>query len=271
MSPTGQARQAMALSAAVVALLVAGSARSQQAPDVDRALKASQAVIGTRIGAYALRDRLHRTVELSSYRGRPLLVSFVYTSCSQVCPTTTQFVAKSVRAARSALGPDSFNIVTIGFNQPFDSPDAMAAFARQNGISESNWEFLSPDAKAMEALARDFGFTYYATPKGFDHITQLTVLDAQGTVYRQIYGESFDLPMLIGPLKELLSGQAVSSGGLEGLWTKVKLFCTVYDPGTGAYRANYSLFVEIFTGASVLIGIAWFLIREHRKARQQGG
>jgi protein SCO1 len=254
--------------AAVALLAVAGAAQSQEAPDVDRALKVSQAVIGKPVGAYTLRDRLHRTVELASYRGKPLLVSFVYTSCSQVCPTTTQFLAKAVRSARSALGPDAFNIITIGFNQPFDSPDSMAAFARQNGISESNWEFLSPDFKAVEALARDFGFTYYATPKGFDHITQVTVVDAQGTVYRQIYGESFDLPMLIGPLKELLSGQAVSAGNLEGLWTKVKLFCTVYDPGTGGYRVNYSLFVEIFTGASVLIGIAWFLIREGRKARR---
>lgn len=256
---------------ALGALLCAASATStaQESPDYDRALRLSQDAIDKPIGEYTLQDRLRREVKLSSYLGKPLVVSFVYTSCSQACPATTQFLARSVKAARQALGADTFNVVTIGFNQPFDSPEAMAAYARQNGISDPNWEFLSPDRKVVEALTRDFGFTYYATPKGFDHIAQFTVVDPKGTVYRQIYGESFDLPMLVGPLKELLSGQATRSGGLQSVWTKVKLFCTVYDPGTGGYRVNYSLFVEIFAGASVLIGVAWFLIRERRKAKQQ--
>ena len=259
--------------AALAALLVAASAMNvstaQESLNFDRALKVSQDAISKPVGEYALQDRLRREVRLSSYLGKPLVVSFVYTSCSQACPTTTQFLAKSVKAARQALGADTFNVVTVGFNQPFDSPEAMAAFARQNGISDPNWEFLSPDRKIVDALTRDFGFTYYATPKGFDHIAQLTIVDPKGTVYRQIYGESFELPMLVGPLKELLSGQATRSGGLEAVWTKVKLFCTVYDPGTGGYRISYSLFVEIFTGASVLLGVAWFLIRERRKAKQQ--
>lgn len=260
-----------ALAASVfLATLCGTQAAAQQAPDFDRALQLSQSVIGKPVGDYVLLDRLRREVKLSDYRGKPLMVGFVYTSCSQVCPTTTQFIAKSVKEARKALGPGSFAVVTIGFNQPFDSPDAMAAFARQNGISEPGWEFLSPDMTVVDALTRDFGFTYYATPKGFDHIAQLTVVDGQGTIYRQIYGDTFELPMLVGPLKELLSGQATRAGGVDSLWLKVKLFCTVYDPGSGGYRLNYSLFIEIFAGASVLIAIGWYYIRERRRARQQG-
>jgi len=233
-------------------------------PDYDKALAVSQAVVGRRVGDHALIDQLHRKVALSDYRGKPLLVSFVYTGCAQACPVTTQFLAKAVKEARAALGPDRFNVATIGFNQPFDTPEAMAAFARQNGIRDASWSFMSADAKTVEALARDFGFTWYATPKGFDHVTQLSIVDAQGAIYRQVYGESFDLPRVVGPLKELLSGQA-GGAGIAGVWDKVKLFCTVYDPITGGYRANYSLFVEIFAGASVLVGIAWFVLREHRR------
>ena len=272
MSRIGRARRAVVL-AAVAGLGLAGvhaRTHAQEKPDFDRALALSQAVIDRPVGDYTLLDRMRRPVKLSSFRGKPLVVSFIYTSCSQVCPVTTQFLAKSVRAARNAVGKEAFNVLTVGFNQPFDSPEAMSAFARQNGISEPGWEFLSPDANTVATLTRDFGFTWYATPKGFDHVTQLTLVDAEGRVYRQIYGETFDLAMLVGPLKELLSGQATRAGGLEGLWTKVKLFCTVYDPGTGGYRVSYSLFVELFAGATVIIGIAWFLIRERRRARQQG-
>ncbi|MGB7543473.1 MAG: SCO family protein [Burkholderiales bacterium] len=261
-----------AVLAACGMLLAAGAAAhvepspATSAPDYDKALAVSQAAVGRQIGGYQLVDQNRRSIALTDYRGKPLVVSFVYTACSQACPVATQFLAKAVKEARAALGPDKFNVITIGFNQPLDSPEAMAAFARQNGIRDPNWGFLSADAATMQAITRAFGFTWYATPKGFDHISQVTIVDAGGVVYRQVYGDAFELRMLVEPLKQLLSGQA-GGAGFAGVWDKVKLFCTVYDPGTGGYRVNYSLFVEIFTGATVLVGIAWFLIRERRRLR----
>ena len=254
----------------LAATLACGTVAAQEGsvPDAERAVRTSQAVIGKPVGEHMFLDRLHRTVRLADYRGKPLVVSFIYTACFQVCPTTTQFLARSVDAARRALGQDSFQVVSIGFNQPFDDSEAMAAFARKAGVNDPHWEFLSPDAQAVAPLARAFGFTYYATPKGFDHLTQLSVIDAEGVIYRQIYGETFELPMLVGPLKELLSGQASRETSVAAVWTKVKLFCTVYDPAAGRYRLNYSLFVEIFAGASILIGVAWFLIQQSRHPPQ---
>ena len=262
-------RRAFAVCGALC-LLAAGAAAlgapAPGAPDYGKALAASQAAVGRQIGEYALLDQNRRRIALTDYRGKPLVVSFVYTACSQACPVATQFLAKTVKEARAALGPDKFNVVSIGFNQPFDSPEAMGAFARQNGIRDPGWGFLSADAATMQAITRAFGFTWYATPKGFDHISQVTIVDAGGAVYRQVYGDAFELRMLVEPLRQALSGQA-DSAGFAGVWDKVKLFCTVYDPGSGGYRANYSLFIEIFAGASVLAGIAWFLLRERRRSR----
>lgn len=243
-------------------------AEQDRAPDYRRALELSQAAIGRAVGDYALRDSNGQPVRLSDYRGQPVLVSFVYTGCFEVCPTTTRFLAQAVRIAREALGADRFRVVSIGFNQPFDDPQAMAAFARQGGIADPRWSFLSPDPAQVAAMTADFGFSYEATPKGFDHVVQLSIVDAQGVVYRQVYGDSFDLPMLVQPLKELLSGQASQSPSLAKVWEKVKLYCTVYDPFTGGYRVNYSLFVEIFAGLSTLVGIAWLVLREWRRPRR---
>jgi len=264
---------AIARAALVAAALIAWPARAQE-PDYKAALAKSQAVIGKPVRDYTLRDREHRAVRLSDYRGKPLLVNFVYTGCFQVCPTTVQFLQRAVREARTALGADAFRVVTIGFNQPFDDPEAMAAFARKNGLREPDWEFLSPAKDDVEALLADFGLTVTPSAKGFDHIEQVTVVDANGVVFRQIYGETFELPMLVGPLKELMGGAspaaATLDASLDNLWLKVKLFCTVYDPATGGYRVNYSLFIEIFAGASVLLAILWFVWREDR-VRRRGG
>ena len=51
------------------------------------AIQVSQGVVGNTLGAYTLTDTAGRRVPLSSYRGKPLLVNFIYTGCFQVCPT----------------------------------------------------------------------------------------------------------------------------------------------------------------------------------------
>lgn len=267
MTPRGRIfRLSFVLSLAALSLSLAAPPSRSEPPDFDRAQRVSREAIGHSLGDYVLKDRSRREVRFSDYRGKPLVVNFVYTGCFQACPTATRFLSKSVASARSALGADEFNVLTIGFNQPFDNPEAMAAFARQNAIADPRWEFLSADEKTMDEVTRDFGFTYYRTPKGFDHLMQVTIVDGEGAIYRQIYGDTFDLPMLVGPLKELLSGQAVRSGGFDGLWQKVKLFCTVYDPYGDGYRANYSLFIELFAGLTFIVSVLWWLIRERRGA-----
>ena len=96
--------------------------------DEQEALRASQAVIGRSVADHTLLDRDGRPLRLSSYRGKPLLVSFIYTGCFQVCPTQTRALHEAVKGLDAALGPQQYNVVSIGFNQPFDSPTAMRAF-----------------------------------------------------------------------------------------------------------------------------------------------
>ena len=198
---------------------------------------------------------------------RQLLVSFVYTGCTQVCPATTQFLGRAVVEAQRALGRDAFNVVTVGFNLPFDSPTAMSEFRKRQGVDLPHWEFLAADAQAVDGLARDVGFVWVPTGAGFDHLTQVTIVDPAGVVFRQVYGESFELPMLIGPLKELTTGAPAPVQNLSGLLERVRILCTVYDPRAGKYRLNYGLFIELFAGLSVLGAIAFYLAREWRRQR----
>jgi len=241
----------------------AGAALDQQ-----EALRVSQAAIGRTPRDYAFTDRSGRALRLSQLRGKPLLVSFVYTGCFQVCPVTTKFLAEAVTKAQGALGSDSFNILTIGFNQPFDSPDAMREFAVKQGALRPNWEFASPAPQDVKSLTEDFGFVYAASAGGFDHLTQVTVLDAQGRIAAQIYGETFELQMLVEPMKTLLAGESVPVRGVSGWIEQVRILCTVYDPASGRYRLNYSLFIEIGAGLSVIGSVVYYLLAERRRRRK---
>ena len=235
--------------------------------NADAALKTSQAAIGTAVGNYTLLNVDGEPVKLSSFRGKPLVINFIYTGCFQVCPTTTRTLKRAVQAAQGALGAESFHAVSVGFNQPLDSPEAMRAFAHQQGGVLPGWDFLSADPHTLEALTHDVGFSFAPSPRGFDHLIQITVVDARGSVYRQIYGEDFALPQLIQPLKELITGASRQQETLSGFFDRVRILCTVYDPASGTYRFKYSVLFELAGGLIGLSLTAWFFLRELRRSR----
>lgn len=243
----------------------------QAAPGVsasaEEALKRSRASEGRVLGEHRLTDQDGKPVALSAYRGKPLVISMVYTACDHTCPVTTQTVAKAVAAARKALGSDSFQVVTIGFDTLRDTPDALRVYARQQGISLEGWSFLAGSAEPMERLAADLGFTWFVTSRGFDHIAQTTVIDGEGRIYRQVYGENFEIPLLVEPLKDVVLGRTAALNSIESIGNRIRFFCTVYDPSSDAYRFDYGIFLSIGSGLLAVLTIIWWMVRLWRDQR----
>jgi protein SCO1 len=253
-------------------LLLPAWAAAQESPALDRgdAFNASQAVLGRTPADHALLDREGRPVRLSSLLGKPALVSFIYTGCFQVCPASTRALDEAVGALQTRFGAGAFRVASIGFNQPDDSPQAMKAFAAQHRIARDNWDFLSAPAPVVPALTRDFGFRYAATPAGFDHVLQVTLLDAEGRIVRQVYGERPAAEELGESMQRLLAGQPVEPAGvLAQLVERVRILCTVYDPETGSYRVDYSLAWEIAGGLTFILSLALYMLNEWRVRRME--
>jgi protein SCO1/2 len=232
--------------------------------DPRRALAFSEQAVGRTIGDYQLTDASGARFALRGLRGRPLVVSLVYTSCSSVCPPTTQHLIAAVSEASRTFGPDAFNVLTVGFDARSDTPARMSQFASAQGIRFRNWRVASADAATIGALLRDLGFSYAAVAGGFDHVTQTTLVDGEGRVYRQVYGDDFPLRMLLEPLKDVVAGTS-RAPVLLGVIERVKFICTVFDPGTGRYRADYGL---VFGGTVAALSLAVFgglIFREWRR------
>lgn len=248
-------------------------AAAEPAPglDPDAALKASQAAIGRQLADYAFLDRQGRQVRLADYRGKPMLVSFVYTGCTSACPPTTKLLAQAIRKARGVVGSDSFRVLTIGFNLPQDSPESMRDFARRFGIDAPNWEFLTPHEAQLQGLTADFGFSYERTSWGFDHVTQVTVVNQEGKVYRQVYGDAFPIWLLVDPLKELIEGKPVPTRSLNDFIERVRILCTVYDPRTNTYRFKTTIIGEVVSFVAITIALGWFVWFERRRRRKARG
>ncbi len=254
---------------AVLAMIALASPATSATDAADRSkvlFDRSQAAIGTSLPDVAFRDTEGKTVRLSDYRGRPLLVTMIYTGCTNVCPTLIENMIPAVEAANAALGPESFSVVTIGFDLQQDTPDRLRSFARARGAKLPNWTFLAADQAALDELAAAVGFGFFSRPGGFDHFAQVSLVDREGRLQGQVYGSVFETPVIVDPLKALVFNRAAPISSFDRLVDRIKFFCTTYDPNTGRYYFNYSLFMGIGIGLMCFALVGTMLVREWRRA-----
>jgi len=235
------------------------------------ALAISQAAIGKTVGHYQFTSASGEVFSSKKFLGKPLIISLIYTSCYHICPTTTKNLDRVVQKAKDVLGEESFNVVTIGFDTHRDTPTAMGQFAELHSSVASNWFFLATDSATIKAFTRDLGFIYTPSPHGFDHLIQASILDKNGVVYRQVYGMQPQTPHFVEPIKELVFGEPEDKSLFSVFTSKIKLFCTVYDPRQDRYYFNYSIFVGAFVGLIMFGFFGRVFVREWQNSSKPKG
>lgn len=257
--------RAACAASALTLLQAAVSAAAAPALDPAVAIAKSTQALGRTVGDHSLTDSRGTPFSLAEYRGIPLVISLVYSSCSSVCPPTTQHTIDAVTEAGRVFGFDRFAVLTVGFDARNDTVPRMAQFASQQGIKLPNWRVASGDPATIDALLGDIGFSYRAAAGGFDHPTQTTIVDRNGKVYRHVYGEAFPLRMFMEPMKDVIYGTSTPFT-LTGIVDRIKFICTSYDPGAGRYRIDYGLVFGSVLAAISLLVMLGMLLREWRRA-----
>jgi protein SCO1/2 len=254
-----------AWAASALACFLAAPAPAAPTLDPAAVIAKSTQALGRTVGNQSLTDSGGAPFSLADYRGKPLVISLVYSSCSSVCPPTTQHTIDAVTEAGRVFGLDRFAVLTIGFDARNDTVPRMAQFASRQGIKLANWRVASGDAVTVAALLNDLGFSYRAVAGGFDHPTQTTILDRDGKVYRHVYGEAFPLRMFMEPMKDVVYGTSTTFS-FTGIVDRIKFICTAYDPGAGRYRIDYGLVFGSVLAAFSLLVMGGLLLREWLRA-----
>jgi protein SCO1/2 len=254
------------LGLAVVGALASAAWAGPDRIDPRRAMERSEAAIGRILGNYHLVDSTGAALPLTSLRGKPLVISLVYTSCGSVCPPTTQHLIDAIRQAAKLIAPDRFVVLTVGFDARNDTPARLTQFANIQGVRFPNWRLASGDPATIEALLRDLGFSYTAVAGGFDHVTQTTIVDRNGIIMRHVYGDDFPIQMFMEPLKDAVYG-TTTVFDLGGLIDRVKFICTTFDPGAGRYRIDYGLAFGSVIAALSLLAMGGLILREWNRTR----
>lgn len=179
---------------ASLAICVAGGALLWRGTDGFRALTSEAArrraiaASPTRVPAVELEDQDGRRFTLEGYRGRPVVVDFVYTGCTSVCPLLSEGFRRLDRAQQSIARGDNappLQLVTITFDS-LDTPARLRAYASHYQADGRSWRFARVrNSSDLEPLLQAFGVVVIDDGRdGFQHNAAIHVLDRRGRLAR---------------------------------------------------------------------------------------
>jgi protein SCO1/2 len=86
--------------------------------------------------------------------GRPVVLSFIYTSCTSVCPVTSQ--ALSELQSRLGAARDKVHLVSISIDPEHDTPERLRDYARRFGAGPE-WRHYTGTSAASRIAQQAFG------------------------------------------------------------------------------------------------------------------
>ncbi len=121
---------------------------------------------------FGVRDEAGRPLRLADLRGRPVVVTFLYTTCRDTCPLTTQ----QIRAALDDLGHD-VPVVAVSVDPENDTPRRARSFMlKQRMHGRMRWAL--GDAARLGRVWRAYGVA--PQRDGAEHSASTVLLDGRG-------------------------------------------------------------------------------------------
>jgi protein SCO1 len=160
-------------------------------------------------------DSAGKPFDLSSLQGKVVVVSFVYTTCTGVCPGTSQAMVRVKKALNEAeLWGKSVEFVSISLDPRRDTTDVLREYAKLFRADGPSWHFLTGPPAEVQSVIAAWGMWVKAGPTGaLDHPSRIFLLDPRGH-QREIYSLEFLTPeAVVHDVRGLLAEKSAAVDG----------------------------------------------------------
>jgi protein SCO1 len=121
---------------------------------------------------FSLKDQDGKAATLAQYRGEPVVLTFMYSTCKDTCPLTAQ----QIKGALDQLGQD-VPTLAISVDPANDTPLNARRFVNQQGLTK-RMRFLLGDQAQLQPIWKAYGIQPQG--KAFDHSAYVVLVDAKG-------------------------------------------------------------------------------------------
>jgi protein SCO1/2 len=150
-------------------------------------------------------DQNGNAVALSSLKGKPLVVDFIYTSCPGPCLMETSKLANVALRLGSDLG-SKVTIVSISVDPEHDGPKQLLDYSRQQGADEKGWYFLTGGPAEIDQALSGFKLSRQVEPDGsVGHLVDMMLIGPDGRLVREYNGEVVKAQEIVDDVKKTLN------------------------------------------------------------------
>ena len=188
-------------------IVVVGQARADYRPKVIYHVPAA----GDSVPDFELKNQDGHAIHLGQYRGRALLVTFIYTRCPlpNFCPRMTRnFAAIESQLAGDPALLKKTQLICVSFDPEHDTPARLRAYgAKYIGSDAKNafahWDFAVPQKAALDEMAKffDVGITN-ESDESITHTLSTTLIGPDGKVVQFYPGNEWTVEQVLSDVKQ---------------------------------------------------------------------
>jgi protein SCO1 len=144
---------------------------------------------GSRAPDVELTNQDGKTIHLDDFKGKALLVTFIYTRCPlpNFCPRlSSQFARIHEDLAKTPDDYSRTHLLSITLDPAYDTPAVLKkyglAYLRDDASGFSHWDFARTPAEKLEKLAAAFGLSYEEADNQISHTMAIVLIAPDGTI-----------------------------------------------------------------------------------------
>lgn len=172
---------------------------------------------GDTVPNFRLTNQDGRPVQLSSYHGSVLLITFIYTRCplGDFCPKMSRNLAAIDGDLRKQ--PALYNrtrLLSLSFDPAFDTPSILRAYGNTyTGGHFNHWQFAAPTATALPEVERFFNVGVTGSGASITHSLSTVLIGPDGKIAAWYPGNEWAPDEVAGKMKALAGSAAQKTAG----------------------------------------------------------
>jgi protein SCO1/2 len=148
---------------------------------------------------FALVNQDGKRIHLQQYRGKSVLLTFIYTRCPlpDYCPLMTHNFAEIERALVNS--PEIYaktHLLSISFDSEYDKPPVLRNYAKafvtkRGAHTFEHWEFATVPAAEKSAVTKFFDVFVTEEQGQITHSLDTAIISPDGVVYKNYNGNDW--------------------------------------------------------------------------------
>ncbi len=152
-------------------------------PKIVNRFKPHELVKIGKVPSFEFTNQDGKLISNAFYKDKVYVIEFFFTTCPTICPKMN---ANMVILQNEYYGNLDFGIASFSINPAYDTPEILKEYAKVNGATLKNWNFLTGDKETIYTLANK-GIALYAGENseaegGFEHSGMFALIDKQGNI-----------------------------------------------------------------------------------------